>query len=198
MALPDNLRLMIAGNNKGNVTTLDEASLSRFALYNVEPDAATLVNILGPDVNPWVAKVLTQYPNLVFQKSTPNGITVDGDADDDDQNAQASVADLFDSGEEMLQLTTPRTIDAVSRWLNKVPHATLQEYLQTPVSIEGRDTTLLNEILEARSATLTSPRTWSRTSPRPWPAAEPETLSRTPLPSRRSMTSSRVHRRLQT
>lgn len=150
VALPDNLRLMIAGNNKGNVTTLDEASLSRFALYNVEPDAATLVNILGPDVNPWVAKVLTQYPNLVFQKSTPNGITVDGDADDDDQSAQASVADLFDSGEEMLQLTTPRTIDAVSRWLNKVPQATLQEYLQTPVSIEGRDTTLLNEILEGK------------------------------------------------
>lgn len=149
VALPDNLRLMIAGNNKGNVTTLDEASLSRFALYNVEPDASTLVNILGADLNPWVAKVLTQYPNLVFQKSRPSAFVVDGDDDDDDKNsAQASVADLFDSGEEMLQLTTPRTIDAVSRWLNKVPNDTLQEYLQTPVSIEGRDTTLLNEVLE--------------------------------------------------
>jgi hypothetical protein len=148
VALPDNLRLMIAGNNKGNVTTLDEASLSRFALYNVEPDAATLVNLLGDDLNPWVAKVLTQYPHLVFQKSAPNGLVVDGDADDDDKTAQASVADLFDSGEEMLQLTTPRTIDAVSRWLNKVKNETLQEYLQTPVSIEGRETTLLNEVLE--------------------------------------------------
>lgn len=150
VALPDNLRLMIAGNNKGNVTTLDEASLSRFALYNVEPDAATLVNILGDDLNPWVAKVLTQYPALVFQKSAPNALVVDGDADDDDKTAQASVADLFDSGEEMLQLTTPRTIDAVSRWLNKVKPETLQEYLQTPASIEGRDTTLLNEILEGK------------------------------------------------
>lgn len=146
--LPDNLRLMVAGNNKGNVTTLDEASLSRFALYNVEPDAATLVNLLGDTLNPWVAKVLTQYPNLVFQKSAPNGLVADGDADDDDQSTQASMADLFDSGEEMLQLTTPRTIDAVSRWLNKVKNETLQEYLQTPVSIEGRETTLLNEILE--------------------------------------------------
>lgn len=146
--LPVNLRLIVAGNNKGNVVTLDEASLSRFAIYNVEPDASTLVNILGDSLNPWVAKVLTQYPNLVFQKSRPNGLVVDGDDDDDDKNAQASVADLFDSGEEMLQLTTPRTIDAVSRWLNKVPNDTLQEYLQTPVSIEGRDTTLLNEILE--------------------------------------------------
>jgi hypothetical protein len=146
--LPDNLRLMIAGNNKGNVTTLDEASLSRFAIYAVEPDSSTLLNILGPDVNPWVAKVLTQHPNLVFQKSAPNAIVVDGDDDDDDSKAQASMADLFDSGEEMLQLTTPRTISAVSRWLNKVKEETLQEYLQTAVSIGDRDTTLLNEILE--------------------------------------------------
>jgi hypothetical protein len=147
--LPDNLRLMIAGNNKGNVTTLDEASLSRFALYNVEPDASTLVNLLGADINPWVAKVLTQYPNLVFAKSTPSGFVADGN-DDDDDSATATMSDLFDSGEEMLQLTTPRTISAVSRWLNKVPAATLQEYLSTPVSIEGRDTTLLNEVLEGK------------------------------------------------
>ena len=150
VVLPDNLRLMIAGNNKGNVTTLDEASLSRFALYNVEPDAGTLINLLGASINPWVAKVLTQHPHLVFQKSAPNSIAFDGSDDDDDDSAQASVADMFDSGEEMLQLTTPRTIHAVSRWLNLVPAATLQEYISTPVSIEGRDTTLLNEVLEGK------------------------------------------------
>jgi hypothetical protein len=150
VALPDNLRLMIAGNNKGNVTMLDEASLSRFALYTVEPDAATLIALLGASLNPWVAKVLTEHPKLVFQKSTPSAIVADGSDDDDDDSAQVSVADMFDSGEEMLQLTTPRTIDAVSRWLNKVAPATLQEYLSTPVSIEGRDTTLLNEVLEGK------------------------------------------------
>lgn len=149
VALPDNLRMMIAGNNKGNVTTLDEASLSRFALYTVEPDAATLINLLGASLNPWVAKVLTEHPKLVFQKSAPNSIAFDG-ADDDDDSAQTSVADLFASGDEMLQLTTPRTIDAVSRWLNLVPTSTLQEYISTPVSIEGRDTTLLNEVLEGK------------------------------------------------
>jgi hypothetical protein len=149
VALPDNLRLMIAGNNKGNVTTLDEASLSRFALYNVEPDAGTLINLLGASLNPWVAKVLTQHPNLVFQKSAPNSIAFDG-SDDDDDSTQTSVADLFASGDEMLQLTTPRTIDAASRWLNRVSHTTLQEYISTPVSIEGRDTTLLNEVMEGK------------------------------------------------
>jgi hypothetical protein len=150
VALPDNLRLMIAGNNKGNVTMLDEASLSRFALYTVEPDAATLIALLGSSLNDWVKKVLTEHPKLVFQKSAPSALAFDGADDDDDDSAQTTVADLFASGEEMLQLTTPRTIDAVSRWLNKVPTSTLQEYLATPVSIEGRDTTLLNEVLEGK------------------------------------------------
>lgn len=149
IALPQNLKLVVAGNQKGNVTTLDEASLSRFSIYNVEPDAASLVSLLGDELNPWVAKVLTQHPNLVFQKSAPNSIAFDG-SDDDDDSAQTSVADLFAAGDEMLQLTTPRTIAAASRWLNKVSHATLQEYISTPTSIEGRDTTLLNEILEGK------------------------------------------------
>ncbi|MCB5280640.1 AAA family ATPase [Arthrobacter sp. ES1] len=149
VVLPDNLRMMIAGNNKGNVTTLDEASLSRFALYTVEPDAATLINLLGDSLNEWVKKVLTEHPKLVFQKSTPNSLVADG-SDDDDDSTTATMGELFDSGDEMLQLTTPRTIDAVSRWLNLVPQSTLQEYLSTPVSIEGRDTTLLNEVLEGK------------------------------------------------
>ena len=149
VALPDNLRLMIAGNNKGNVTTLDEASLSRFALYTVEPDAATLLALLGADINPWVAKVLKEHPKLVFQKPTPSAVAFDG-SDDDDDSTTVTVSDVFDTGEEMLQLTTPRTIDAVSRWLNIVPATTLQQYIQTPVSIEGRDTTMLNEILEGK------------------------------------------------
>lgn len=50
--LPDNLRLMIAGNDKGNVVALDDASLSRFVLIHVEPDAGTLMNILGDRMNP--------------------------------------------------------------------------------------------------------------------------------------------------
>jgi hypothetical protein len=149
VALPDNLRLMIAGNNKGNVTTLDEASLSRFALYNVEPDAATLIALLGSSLNEWVKKVLTEHPSLVFQKSKPSAIAFDG-SDDDDDDSTTTVSDMFDSGEEMLQLTTPRTIAAVSRFLNAVPVSTLQEYISTPVSIEERETTLLNEILEGK------------------------------------------------
>ncbi len=144
--LPDNVRIIVAGNDKGNVTTLDEASLSRFAIFHVEPDAATLLSVLGNDLNPWVKKVLTQFPALIFQKSTPNAIVADG-SDDDDGNV--TMAELFDGGEEMNQLTTPRTIDNLSKWLNTADRPQLAQYLATPTHIDGRETSVLNEAIEA-------------------------------------------------
>ena len=143
--LPDNVRIIIAGNDKGNVTTLDEASLSRFAIFHVEPDAGTLISILGDGLNIWVKKVLTAHPGLVFQKSTPTTIVADGQSDD----GNVTMADLFDGGEEMNQLTTPRTIDTLSRWLNAADRQQLAQYLATPVEISGRETSLLNEAIEA-------------------------------------------------
>lgn len=145
--LPNNLRMMVAGNDKGNVTTLDDASLSRFSIYKVEPEAATLISILGDSLNPWVRDVLTTHPDFVFQKSRPTTFAVDGSDDDDDTQA-AAFSDLMDAGEEMRQLTTPRTIDGVSRWLNAADPAQLQEWLATETLIGDRPTTVLNEILE--------------------------------------------------
>lgn len=143
--LPENLRIAVAGNDKGNITTLDEASLSRFAIFHVEPDAQTFL-ALDSQINPWIKKVLTQYPDLIFQKSTPSTMVADGD-DDDDGNV--TMAELFDGGEDMNQLTTPRTIDYLSRWLNAADTQELAGYLATPVQIDGRDTSLLNEAIEA-------------------------------------------------
>lgn len=147
-SLPSNLRIMVAGNDKGNVTMLDEASISRFSIYRVEPDAHTLMGILGVDLNTHVKAVLTKFPNLVFEKGVPSTIMVDGQDDDDDQNT-ASFADLLDGGEEMLQLTTPRTIDSISRWLNACDAQKLAEYLQMQVQNGDRETTMLAEIIEA-------------------------------------------------
>ncbi|MGH3998199.1 MAG: AAA family ATPase, partial [Pseudonocardiaceae bacterium] len=145
--LPDNVRIMVAGNDKGNVTSLDEASLSRFSIYRVEPEAATLIEVLGDDINPWVKEVLVRFPGLVFQKATPSVIAVDGDDDSDEDTS--TFVDLFDSGEEMNQLTTPRTIENLSRWLNKADPDQLGRYLATPSVVAGRETTVLNEIIEA-------------------------------------------------
>lgn len=150
--LPPNLKIIVAGNIKGNVTALDEASLSRFSIYTVEPDAATLINVLDKKINPCVKAVLTKHPDTVFEKSKPDTLAlVDGDDDkDDDKDQTASMADLFESGEEMLQLTTPRTIEYANDWLNAASDKLVNTLIQTPVQINGRDVTMLQEILEGK------------------------------------------------
>lgn len=144
--LPDNLRLMIAGNDKGNVVALDDASLSRFVLIHVEPDAGTLMNILGDRMNPWVKKVLTQFPDLIFEKSAAKAIMADGFDDDDDNSVRAE--SLFDAGEEMSQLTTPRTIEHISNWLNLVDRDDLNKLMSVMTTVEGREINQLAEIIE--------------------------------------------------
>ena len=147
VALPDNVRIIVAGNDKGNVVSLDEASISRFAIYHIEPDAATFIALMGDSLNPWVKKVLTQFPAMIFGKSVPSVLAVDGQDDDDDKTAM--VADLFDGGEEMLQLTTPRTIENVSRLLNTLSPTQLTTYLATTTAVGDREISVLGEIIEA-------------------------------------------------
>lgn len=146
MELPKNLRIIVDGNDEGNVTALDEASLSRFAIYHVEPDAHTLIEILGDTMNPWVKQVLLKAPKLVFQKPNLDVLTSDGDDDDD----TTTLDSVFHTGEEMNQITTPRTIENLSKWLNKVTRLQLQEYLETPTQVKGIDSSLLQEIIEAK------------------------------------------------
>lgn len=151
--LPKNLRLFIAGNNKGNITALDEASISRFALFHVEPDAATFLALMGAECNTHVRKVLTAHPEMIFMRSTSSGAVADG-VDDDSDDATTSFNMLFESGEEMLQITTPRTIERLSKWLNAMDQQALGVHLATPTVIGGiddrnqRTETVLRELIE--------------------------------------------------
>lgn len=158
VVLPDNLKIIAAGNLKGNVTTLDEASLSRFSVYQVEPDAHTLINHMGDSLNPHVRKVLNDHPNLVFERSKPTAFAIDGDDDDDDDSVNTTIDALADAGEEMVQLTTPRTIEYASSWLNSAEQDPqfLQEIVQSQVEIGDanagvtRNVSQLQEILESK------------------------------------------------
>ena len=146
--LPKNLRIIVAGNDKGNVTALDDASISRFAIINVAPDASTLIEILGDNLHPWVNKVLEKHPETVFVKNTNEQIAVDGqDAEDDD--ATVSVFDLFDGTEEIRPFATPRTIDGVSRYLNILSFDKIVSLMATPsVTRDGRNISYLQEVIE--------------------------------------------------
>lgn len=146
--LPKNLRIIVAGNDKGNVTALDDASISRFAIINVAPDASTLIEILGDNLHPWVKKVLEKHPETVFVKNTNEQIAVDGQ-DDEDDDATVSVFDLFDGTEEIRPFATPRTIDGVSRYLNVLSFDKIVSLMATPsVTRDGRNISYLQEVIE--------------------------------------------------
>ena len=146
--LPKNLRIIVAGNDKGNVTALDDASISRFAIINVAPDASTLIEILGDNLHPWVKKVLEKHPETVFVKNTNEQIAVDGQDDGDDDDT-VSVFDLFDGTEEIRPFATPRTIDGVSRYLNVLSFDKIVSLMATPsVTRDGRNISYLQEVIE--------------------------------------------------
>lgn len=137
--LPSNLRVAVAGNDKGNITSLDEASISRFMLIHIEPDSNTFIN-LDENLNIYVKNVLQKYPDTIFCKTV-----VDIEKDEENDEDQDFIEDIFDADNEMKQLTTPRTIASLSRYLNKKSNDDLKAML---VSITNNDTTLLQEIIE--------------------------------------------------
>lgn len=140
--LPDNLRVIIAGNDKGNITTLDEASVSRFVLFPVEPDVETFIQV-NTQLNPFVKTVLMQHPESLFCKMVQ---TVTSQSDDDD--GMTSIDEILDDGEDMNQITTPRTITGVSNWLNCYDNAALMTLLQETHNRDGEEVSLLQEIIE--------------------------------------------------
>lgn len=143
--LPDNLRVIIAGNDKGNITTLDEASVSRFVLFPVEPDVETFIQV-NTELNPFVKTVLMQHPESLFCKMVQT-VTSQSD-DDDDDDGMTSIDEILDDGEDMNQITTPRTITGVSNWLNCYDNAALMTLLQETHNRDGEEVSLLQEIIE--------------------------------------------------
>lgn len=147
--LPKNLRIIVAGNDKGNVTALDDASVSRFAIINVAPDASTLIEFLDKNLHPCVKTVLEKHPETVFVKNTNEQAVADGQDDDDDDNATVSVFDLFDGTEEIRPFATPRTIDGVSQYLNVLSFEEIASLMATPSTTrDGRHVSYLQEVIE--------------------------------------------------
>lgn len=147
--LPDNLKIIAAGNDKGNVTSLDSASISRFVPYRVEPDTQTYLS-LDPNLNKYVRKTLEKYPNTLFGKPIPILATNDSDDDDDDDDTVlAQIDDILGEDERMEQFTTPRTITGISNWLNAVSDTKLVSWLTNLTIVEGQPTPVLQEMIEA-------------------------------------------------
>jgi energy-coupling factor transporter ATP-binding protein EcfA2 len=146
--LPSNLRVIIAGNDKGNITSLDEASISRFVIYRVEPDTETFINIEINTLNPYVKTVLQRNPEFIFCKkldTVVSGKTTNDDDDDNDNNNALLIEDILSDSEGMAQISAPRTIKAVSDWLNEFSSDEILQASMIPAVVDGVDTTLFME-----------------------------------------------------
>lgn len=146
--LPENLRIITAGNDKGNITSLDEASISRFVLYHVEPDTQTFL-ALDPELNIFVQKVLNAHPECIFCKTIKIAVTGSDSGDDDDSGVD--IEEILDDSEEMLQIATPRTITGISRWLNSCTNQELMALIADTHVVDGKDVSVLEEILEGHT-----------------------------------------------
>lgn len=127
--LPSNLRIIVAGNDKGNIVSLDTASTSRFTLYSVAPDTETFLQI-NQDLNPMIADLLMREPELIFCKALSPASDDEGEDIDD-------IMDMFDD-ESMEQFAAPRTITALSKTLNDLPEDTLRELYTEPTEFIHR------------------------------------------------------------
>lgn len=152
LKLAENVRFIVTGNDKGNISMLDSASLTRFALYPVRPDAKVLLDLLGEDLQPAIREVLTEHPDWVLQNPTPTGmLVVSSDEEEDDPSSvavsereMAEFANQMDDAQEMSQYTAPRTIEGLNLWMNELGPALMAELaIEDGVSPDGQKTTEL-------------------------------------------------------
>ena len=137
--LPENLKVITAGNDKGNITALDQASISRFIKLYCRPSLDTFL-LVNPDLNQHIKKVLMDNPADIFCKdisATPGYST-----NDDDEEL-----DLLDE-DDMCQITTPRTITALSKYLNSISENEILALINEPSDID-EEISVMEEIVTA-------------------------------------------------
>lgn len=152
--LPDNIRLIATGNDKGNINAFDDASTTRFVLYHVEPDYETFTEH-AIELNPFIQTVLSNNNSLLMAPAIDPESLFNDDDDEDEENVMFD--DMIDQS-AMTQKTNPRTIQQLSYTLNELgikrtgkesEHELIGEFLYE-TSTEG-DYPMLYEILAAHT-----------------------------------------------
>lgn len=117
---PNNVRIVAAGNDEGNVVALDSASRTRFRFIKVAPDAETLLANVE-NLNPFIKAVITEFPQLIENYGQLSNIistdpgSANSDPDDEDESFELD----FDMDEDgFSQMCVPRTIEYLSKYLN--------------------------------------------------------------------------------
>jgi len=163
---PDNVRFVLAGNKNGNVVPFDDATATRFSIYNINPDLVTYLKH-NADINAFVKDLLLSDPGHLVgepgQKASQN--TKNNPYLQDQDTAMDEGDDAFDPfGDESTiteERTVPRTLTKISNWLNHIgvdqsgsekEKDALASFLQ-PIEAEQHNdepTTLLQTTIESK------------------------------------------------
>lgn len=117
---PPNLRIVIAGNDKGNVSAIDDASTSRFAVYRVTPDVETFLAV-NSQLNPFVLTTIKKHAGDLTAEFVEYGKAAPDDkASAGEESADSILSNFasFGGAESFEQITCPRTITNASKWLD--------------------------------------------------------------------------------
>lgn len=115
IALPDNVKIIAAGNDTGNVTAPDDAAVNRFIVLRAIPDIETYLRV-NPTLNPYVKQFLSANPGYLYEgPANFDSLANVGGGDDDDEN---DYLDLDDTEGVFNQYASPRSWTNLSKFLN--------------------------------------------------------------------------------
>lgn len=155
--LEPNVRIIVTGNLRGNVTVLDGASKTRFAIYEVTADYPTWKDYMlstPQGLHPAIANVLDRQPELLVSLPDSNSTVFNSDDDDDDDN-KASDAAFFSSSfafgdaEDELH-ANPRTITGLNSWLSTASTEFMEKLLITTLG-RNEQTNMLAQVVRSHT-----------------------------------------------
>lgn len=155
--LEPNIRLIVTGNLEGNVTELDDASMTRFARYEVIPHYATWVDYMNstPDgLHPAIRAVLDRNRDLLVCQPQDN--TAPAKNDDKDGEDLSFLSQLDFGNGSTKQHTNPRTIEGLNHWLIHHDDAQIKKLMATSAPAGDEQSLLQNIIIAHTGDTLFS------------------------------------------
>ena len=114
IALPDNVKIIAAGNDTGNVTAPDDAAVNRFIVLRAIPDIETYLRV-NPTLNPYVKQFLSANPGYLYEGPANFDSLANVGGGDDDEN---DYLDLDDTEGVFNQYASPRSWTNLSKFLN--------------------------------------------------------------------------------
>lgn len=145
--IPKNILFVLAGNDKGNITAIDKASISRFVKFNIEPDTSLFLSLFGNDLNVFIKQTLSAHPDAIYcERLITEGIK---QSDDDDEESNSIEFLLDEDDGDFDQITTPRTIDALNSTLNSFTNQEMLEMMGEIVDDDGKN--MLQVIIEGHT-----------------------------------------------